>query len=135
MKTLKVVLVVMGVLFLVSAPGTVLPWSSVVGWAAIWGLQAPPDHPLVDYFVRMASLAFALIGIFLLVLATDPLRYRPMLVLTVCGCFAVAVVALAAGRLAEMPALWYLGDAVGCVVAAVLILAFWPREPQPTASP
>ena len=135
MKALKVVLVVMGVLCLLSAPGTVLPRSSLVAWAAIWGLHAPPDHPLVAYSVRMACLAFALIGIFLLVLAADPLRYRPMLVLTVCGCFAVAVVALAAGWLAGMPALWYLGDAVGGVVAAVLILAFWPREAEPTASP
>lgn len=134
MKGLKVLLVVMGLLCLFSAPGTVLPWSSLVGWAAIWGLQAPPDHPLVDYFVRMASLAFALIGVFLLVLATDPLRYRAMLVLTVCGCFAVAVVALVAGWLAGMPALWYLGDGIGSALAGVLILCFWPREARATGA-
>lgn len=135
MKALKVVLVVMGVLCLLSAPGLILPWSSLVGWAELMGVQAPPDYPLVVYCVRMGSLASGLIGIFLLVLATDPLRYRPMLVLTVYGCFAVAVVALVTGRLTQMPPLWYLGDAVGSAVAGVLILAFWPREPQPTASP
>ncbi|UCC68650.1 MAG: hypothetical protein JSV79_01545 [Armatimonadota bacterium] len=132
MKGLKVVLVVIGILCLVSsAPGTVAPWSSIVRGLTVIGLEAPPGHPVVVYCTRLSSLTFALVGVFFLVLASDPLRYRPMLALAVCGCFAVAVLALVAGCLIGMQPLWYLGDAVSCAVAGVLILAFWPRGVQP----
>ena len=135
MKGLKVVLVVIGVLcFVSSAPGTVLPWSSLVRCAGVMGLEVPPEHPVVVYSMRVESLAFALIGIFFLVLASDPLRYRPMLVLAVCGLFAVAAVALVAGWLIQMQPLWYLGDAAGCAVAGVLILVFWPRGAERAAA-
>jgi len=128
MKGLKVVLVVIGLLCLVSAaPAMVLPWSSIVRGLGVFGLQAPPEHPVCLYCTRVYTLAFALIGIFFLVLASDPLRYRPMLVLAVCGLFLTAVAALVAGRLTGMQPLWYLADAVSCAVAAALILAFWPR--------
>jgi len=134
MKGLKVVLVVIGVLCLLSAAGLAVPWSSLVSWAEFIGLQAPPDHPVIVYCARMGSLGSALIGIFFLVLASDPVRYRAMLVLAVCGCFAVAAVALVAGRVTGMQPLWYLGDTVSCTVAGALILAFWPRGVQPTAA-
>ena len=135
MKALKAVLVVMGILcFLSSAPGVAAPWSSIVRWLGVLGLQAPPDDPVVVYCMRLSSLGFALIGVFFLVLATDPLRYRRMLVLAVCGCFATAAVALATGWLTGMQPRWYLTDAAASFVAGVLILAFWPREAEATAS-
>jgi hypothetical protein len=134
MKALKAVLVVIGILCLLSAaPGTVAPWPSIVRGLGVIGLEAPPEHPVVVYCTRLSSLTFALIGVFFLVLASDPLRYRPMLVLAVWGCFATAVVALAAGCLTGMQPLWYLGDTAASLIAGLLILAFWPRGVQPTA--
>ena len=134
MKGLKVVLVVIGVLCLLSALGLVVPWLTLVGWAESIGLEPPPGHPVIFYGMRLACLASALIGVFFLVLASDPLRYRPMLVLAVCGCFAVAGVALVAGRLTGMQPLWYLGDTVSSAVAGLLILAFWPRGVETSAA-
>lgn len=135
MRGLKAVLVVIGVLcFLSSAFGVVAPWSSIVRWLGILGLEAPPAHAAVVYSMRIGSLSFALIGIFFLVLASDPVRYRPMLVLAVCGCWAVAICALAAGWIAQMQPVWYVADVVSCALAGLLILAFWPRGVQPTAA-
>lgn len=134
MRALKVVLVVIGILcFISSAPGVFAPWSSIARWLGVLGLQAPSDHPLVVYCLRLSSLGFALIGVFFMVLATDPMRYRPMLVLAVCGAFITAGVALVTGCLVQMQPRWYLTDAAASLVAAVLILAFWPREAEATA--
>jgi hypothetical protein len=131
MRGLKTVLTVIGIVcFLSSVPAVAAPWSSVVRWLGILGLEAPPEHPAVVYMMRIGSLSFALIGIFFLVLASDPLRYRAMLVLAVCGCWAVAICALAAGWVVQMQPVWYVADVLGCALAGVLILAFWPRGVQ-----
>ncbi len=134
MKGLKVVLVVIGVACLLSAPGLVVPWSTLVGWAELMGLEMPPGHPVILYGLRLTCLSWALIGVFFLVVASDPVRYRPMLVLAVFGCFATAAVALVAGGLTQMQPLWYLGDAVSSGVAGVVILAFWPRGVETSAA-
>jgi len=132
MKALKAVLVVLGVLcFLSSAPAVVLPWSGIVRALEVLGLQAPVGDAFVIYCVRLSSLAFALIGIFFLMLASDPLRYRPMLALAICGLWLMAAAALFTGWLAHMQPRWYLADFASCLIAAVLLLALRPRQVEP----
>jgi hypothetical protein len=134
MKALKIVLVVMGVLcFLSSAPGAVAPWSSIVHWLGVLGLDPVPEQPFVVYCVRLSSLGFALIGVFFLVIATNPLRYRPLLALAVWGLLLTAVLAFSTGRMVGMPPLWYLVDTVSSLLAAVLLLLLWPRAPSAAA--
>ncbi len=135
MKALKAVLAVLGVLCLLgTVPTTVLPWSSIVRYLGILGFEAPVDDPLVVYCVRLSSVGFALIGVFFLVLSTDPLRYRPMLVLAVCGLWLTAAAALITGWLSGMEPRWYLVDFGVCLIAALLILGLWPKQPTPVAS-
>jgi hypothetical protein len=129
MRGLKVVLIALGVLCLVgTAPGVFAPWSSVTHYLRLLGLEIPEEYPFVVYSFRLACLGFALIGVFFFVLATDPARYRPMLVLTVCGLLVTAAVALVTGRLVQMRPPWYWLDVAICLIAGVLILALWPRE-------
>jgi hypothetical protein len=135
MKALKAVLVVLGLLCLIgTVPTTVLPWSSIVRYLGILGLAAPVGDPLVVYCVRLSSLGFALIGIFFLVLSTDPVRYRPMLVLAVCGLGLMGAAALVTGWLTQMEPRWYLVDFAVWLIAALLILALWPRQATPVVS-
>jgi hypothetical protein len=135
MKALKVVLVVLGIVCILStAPGAVAPWSTIVHWLGVLGYDPLPDQPMVIYSMRLSSLGFALMGVFFLVLATDPLRYRPMLALAVCGLFLTAALALAAGWLLQMQPPWYLADCAFSLVAALLILALWPRQAAPAAT-
>ncbi len=135
MKALKVVLVVLGILCILgTAPGAVAPWSAIVHWLGVMGYDALSDQPMVVYCVRLSSLGFALIGVFFLVLATDPLRHRPMLVLAVCGLFLTAALSLATGWLVQMHPRWYLADGAVCLLAAILILAFWPRQAHAPAA-
>lgn len=134
MKALKVVLAVTGVVCLLSASGALLPWTSIARFLEMMGLEAAPAHRLIVYCLRLVGLSFALIGVFFLILATDPLRYRPMLVLAVCGLWAMALAALVTGWRVGMPRFWYLGDATSCVIVAVLIHARWPKEVAPAPS-
>ncbi len=135
MKALKAVLVVLGIVCILSvAPGAVAPWSTIVRYQGYLGLEPMPDQPMVIYCVRLSSLGFALIGAFFLVLATDPVRYRPMLALAACGLVLTAALALVTGWLTQMQPRWYLADCAVSLVAAVLILAFWPRQAEAPAS-
>jgi hypothetical protein len=129
MKALKIVLVAIGlVCALGCAPGVVAPWPTVNHWLGIIGVEPLPDQPMVVYCVRLSSLGFALIGVFFLLLATDPLRYRPLLALGVWGLLLTSAVALTTGRLVAMQPPWYWADSGVSLLVAVLILVFWPRQ-------
>jgi len=131
MRALKTVLVMLGVVCLLStAPATVLPWSTMGHCLGILGLGVLTDDPLVVYCVRLSALGFALIGAFFLVLATNPVRYRPMLVLAVCGLWLMAAAAFVTGWLTDMWPRWYLVDFATCSIAALLILVLWPRQAE-----
>ena len=136
MRGLKVVLVVLGMVCFVSCvAGVVLPWGAMVRYMEALGLQAPAGDALVVYCVRLASLGFCLIGVFFLVLATDPLRYRPMLVLAEVGLWLMAGTALATGCLTRMRPPWYFADFGSCLLAALLILVFWPKQAAAPGQP
>jgi hypothetical protein len=129
MTAVRIVLVMLGIVCILStAPGAVAPWPSIVHWLGVLGLEPMPDHPLVVYCVRLSSLGFALIGVFFLVVATNPVRYGPMVALAVCGLFLTAALAVATGIQTRMQPPWYLADAGVASLAAVLLLAFWPRR-------
>ena len=130
MRALRAVLVVIGVLCGISVLGAVLPWSALVRIAEFWGLQPPPADPLVVYSARVGCLLGGLIGAFFLVLSSDPVRYRPMLVLGTAGLFLTGVVCLLTGWMTGLPLTGYLGDVTFCLVGAILICAFWPKGAQ-----
>lgn len=130
MRALKAVLVVIGVLCGVSVIGVLLPWSTLVRFMEFWGLEPPPADPFVVYSARVNCLLAGLIGVFFLVLSSDPVRYRPMLVLGTAGLFLTGVVCLLTGWITGLQLTGYLGDVVFCLVAAILICAFWPKGAQ-----
>ena len=131
MKALKAVLVAIGVLCVVCVLGAVLPWSALARFFEFFGVPALQPAPFLVYCVRTSSLACALIGLFFLVLSTDPLRYRPMLVLAVAGLFLLAVACLLIGWSVGMRPPWYFVDVAISLVAALLICKFWPGEAPP----
>jgi len=131
MKALKVVLVVVGVVCLFSSlPGAVVPWSVINRVLGVLGFRAVPELPLVVYCVRLSALGFALMGVFFLLLATDPVRYQPMLALGTWGLVVMGVLAFETGRMVGMQPPWYWADGGFAVLAGVLILIFWPRAQQ-----
>ena len=73
---------------------------------------------------RLMSATFAVIGIFLLILALSPAKYGIMVPFAGVTAVALGVVCAATGFIVKMPNLWFLGDALSALTLGVLILIF-----------
>lgn len=122
MKSLKLVLWICGIGFLTALPFMALPWGAVESVYRWLGEEPiPPVHTAV-YVYRIACGMVGLIGIYLIILARNPLRYGPLLVLTGCGAIALGLLCLVVGLTSSMSPLIWFGDAVCGFVAGVLVL-------------
>ncbi len=79
LRLLRVALVFSALVWGVSAFGVFLKWEAAA--AALQGMGAKPIayDPMLDYWLRMASGAFALVGTGFLLLAIFPRKYAVML--------------------------------------------------------
>jgi peptidoglycan/LPS O-acetylase OafA/YrhL len=111
-----------------------LPVSSWESVAGAFGTESFPDSPQVIYAARLLSATFTLVGVFLVILALDPLKYGVMVPFTGIAAVILGAFCAAAGLLAKMPTWWYLGDALCCLVLGVLILVFWQQANQTSGS-
>ena len=122
---LKICLWVAGILCLLSVFGVFLPVSAWESFIGFFGLELLPDSPLFDYVVRVMSATFVGVGVFFLILAKDPMKYGIMVPFTVLAAVVLGVICGITGFAVKMPNLWFLGDALSCLVLGVLILVFW----------
>lgn len=131
-RKLSVVLWIAGIGCLLSIFGVVLPWSWLSAWVTVWGLGELPAGTMVVYAVRAGSATFALVGVFFLLLATDPVRYRPFLNLGIAGLILVGLVCLVSGVAVGMQPPWYLTDVAFCWILGILLFVW--REPARSVS-
>jgi hypothetical protein len=125
MRALKICLWITGILCLLSAFGMFLPVSAFESISGFFGAEPLGDSPVVEYAIRAVSATYIGVGIFFVILALNPVKYGVMVPFSgLCAIFIGAVCAIT-GIAVRMPALWYLGDSVPCVVLGVLILVFW----------
>jgi len=130
MRALKICLWVAGILCLLSVVGMFLPLSAFEPIAKFFGVESLPGSPVVAYAVRGVSATYVGVGVFFILLALNPAKYGVMVPFSgICSVFIGAVCAIT-GIMAQMPALWYLGDSVPCLVLGVLILVFWRQARQ-----
>jgi peptidoglycan/LPS O-acetylase OafA/YrhL len=117
----------------------VMPVAWIAAWHVWLGMGAMPDDPVLRYVIRGAAFAQGGVGVLAWVIATDVVRYRP-LVLTVAAvslCAAPAYYFIDAT--AGMPRFWCLFDFAYCLVAGAVLLALCllsspsatSRPPQP----
>lgn len=128
MRGLRLCLVILGLLCLLSVLGVFLPLDTLDSLAKRFGAgdylrQAPP----FVYCVRIMSATFTAIGVYLLLLARDPLRYGGMVPMTGVAAIWIGGCCLAFGILSGLGVLWFLPDAASSVVFGVLILIFYGR--------
>ncbi|NQT00510.1 MAG: hypothetical protein HQ580_00660 [Planctomycetes bacterium] len=127
MRALKICLWIAGIGCLLSLFGMVLPVSSWEYIAKLFGVESFPDSPQFIYAVRVASGTYAAVGIFFIILASDPVKYGVMVPFSGLGAVFIGVVCAIAGLLTTMPFWWYMGDSLSCLVLGVLILVFWQQ--------
>jgi len=133
MRALKICLWVGGILCLLSVFGLFLSVSAFESIAKFFGVESLPESPLVEYAIRTASATYVGVGMFFVILALNPAKYGLMVPFSgLCAIF-IGVVCAVTGIAVQIPALWYLGDSVPCLVLGVLILVFW-RQARQTAT-
>ena len=133
MKGLKVILWICGIVFLLGFILLLIPWRVMAHWCELIGIEVPLVAPVSVYITRLLLVCSGLVGIFFMILASDPLRYGPMLPLAGYGLILAGLVCLAYGLRYKLPAIMFAGDVVFSIVAGVLILLFRGRatEEQP----
>ena len=79
LRLLRVFLGFAAIAWGVSFYGVLASWSDAVAALQGLGAGAIPTDPMLDYWLRMASGAFGLVGCLLAVLAIDPDRHRAII--------------------------------------------------------
>jgi hypothetical protein len=134
---LRLLLAGAGLGWAVSVIGVVLPWPTAVDWLQRFGGAGPiPDDPMAQYWLRMASGAFTLVGAIFLACAWRPQAFAPLVVLLAVLSLAQGFMLLGVGlwlRLAPMP---FAADVAICLVPGVgIMLMRGALKPGPGASP
>ena len=132
MRGLKICLWIAGVLCLLSIFGMFLPISTWESIAKCFGIESLhlPDSPLVEYAVRLMSATYGAVGVYLVILALNPMKHGIMVPFTGLASVFLGVVCAITGLVVEMPVLWYLGDSIPCVIFGILIFVFWQKAKQ-----
>ncbi len=132
MRALKICLWIAGIGCLLSVIGVFLPISVIESIAKYFGIESVhlPDSPLVEYAVRLMSATYVAVGVYLVILALNPMKYGVIVPFTGLAAAFLGVVCAITGLAVAMPLLWVLGDFVSCTVLGVLILVFWRQAKQ-----
>jgi hypothetical protein len=133
MRGLKICLWVTGLLCLLSGVGLFLPFSVYEAIGRSFGVETLPDWPLFMYALRTMSATFIGIGVYFIILAFEPMKHKVLVPFSGLVVVFIGIVCVVAGTTARMPVMWYLGDALSCIILGGLILIFWQRAKK-TAS-
>jgi len=127
MRALKICLWIAGIGCLTSVVGMFLPVRLVESLAKVFGGPAFPDSPLCLYALRVVSATYVGVGVFFVILALRPTDYGVMVPFSGLAAVVLGVVCAITGLVVGMPALWFLGDSLSCLVLGVLIFVFWRK--------
>lgn len=89
----------------------------------------------VKYIVYGYAVVLLGLGILFFTSAFNPLRMRPFITVVMIGLIAWMGVAVWKGLTLGLYYLWWVGDAVGCLILLVLLAALYPKEPAPVLQP
>ena len=129
MRTLKIFLWVAGIACLLSGYGLFMPVSAWEAIANFFGAESLhlPDSPLFVYVVRVCSAMAVAMGVYLIILALNPMKYPVLIPFTGLASIFIGAACGIAGLAVGMPILWFLGDSLGCLLFGILVLASWQQ--------
>ncbi len=102
--------------------GAALMPSHWIAEISLWlGIEPFPDSPLTFYLARNLSLFFGYVGVFLLVIAADLPRYRPLIRWAAIGTMSFGFLQLIVDSMAGLPAWWAVGESAWTFFGGVLM--------------
>jgi hypothetical protein len=93
------------------------------------GMGPMPQGPLLMFMIRQASYAYGMHGVSLWFLASDPKRFRPLLLLNGFSFLLAGPVFFLIDSTTGMPWWWTAGDSLSCAFFGAALLWLTPREP------
>jgi hypothetical protein len=99
----------------ISAFGIFMPWPWVITQLQGLGAGNIPSDPMLDYWLRMTAGAFTAIGLFFLLLAINPKRFREFIPLAGIFLFAEGIILLIHGLRLHLGPLPFYVDTVFCL--------------------
>jgi len=124
-----------GVIMLTALGAVVMPvqWMNAVHqWV---GLGELPDVPIVGYLTRSVSALYALHGALLVFVASDVLRYLPLVRFLAVAGILFGILMSGIDFLVGMPLSWTVGEGPFVTVLSVAILRLTARKNLPTPTP
>lgn len=122
-------LLILGILFCLCFFAVITPlsfWERILRFFLGSGYNT---RQFLEYSFRSLMFAYVIIGVFFLVMAREPQRYKPLIWVTLVALFANAAVCFFVGLSIRMAALVYLFDTTLFLIFALLLLYFWkPRR-------
>jgi hypothetical protein len=103
-----------------------LLWMETIhGWL---GAGPMPTGPVFESVMREVSFVYGLQGITLWLIATDVVRYRPLVLLTGLGFLVAGPIFITIDALAGMPLFWVIGNGGPCLAIGALVLGLLYRD-------
>lgn len=94
-----------------------MPVAWIASWHAWLGMGVMPDDPVLRYVIRGAAFVQGALGVLGWVIATDVVRYRPLIITLAAICLFAAPAYYFIDAMAGMPHFWCLFDFAYCGVA------------------
>ncbi len=104
-----------------------LPWS----WAVValhgLGAEAIPDDPMLNYWMRMATGSFSIIGTLFAAILIAPKKYAVLIPLMAYLSIAEGIILLISGLALGLPSFPFWGDTTFCLGVGIGLLIVYPR--------
>ncbi len=121
---LKAMLWVSAVGFLLPITFILLPWTIIKDIYLWFGVEPISSDVINIYVFKIACVLSGMFGVFLVILAKNPLKYGAMLSLGSYGLLFFGVLSFILGLSLAMPVILYIGDALFGLVLGFLIMMF-----------
>ncbi|MBC7909135.1 MAG: hypothetical protein H7Y30_01460 [Pyrinomonadaceae bacterium] len=95
-------------------------------WSHVWlGMGQMPEGAVLMFLIRQASYVYGMHGIMLWVVASDVVRFRPLVIFTGISFLLAGPVFFIIDYVSGMPLWWTVADSVGCAFfgASLLLLS------------
>jgi hypothetical protein len=108
----------------------VMPRSWMEGSHAWLGMGAMADSAVLMFMIRQASYVYGMHGVSLWLLATDVVRFRPLIILNGVSFLIAGPVFFLIDYTSGMPWWWTIGDSLGCGFFGAALLYLTRRQTQ-----
>jgi hypothetical protein len=112
-----------------AALAVVMPAEAMAATNAWLGLAPLPDAPITYYLARSTSAHYALRGAVVWLASTDPIRYRPLIVLIGVTNIVFGLVLFGVDTTAGMPRWWTLVEGPAVVAIGIVLLVLVRQVP------